>query len=680
MRSFDTTEEIAVRNDVISAEAQLQTLRECLMAHEMTHLTPVMRQLAGQRLNGSQQLELRAFELLAQAADVNQPVDDLLMPAKQLQLQAQTEQHPLAQAAALRALHWVQMRMRLHHSALESLARAAELYERCGLPGLMVQMRAARCRVMLSAEMHDELRVFCADMLSQPEKLSPPIHAMLLDYSASSYYYLALENIDTPAAEPYWRACLSQREDVLRMTREQKLRSQECLALLNLSVVTATNELAKASRSYIQQLRTQFGVDGYWAPWLKLCELLLQCVEGDRTTAWHALLDFDAWLEQGVLQGTRLREISLIAIRRYGRRWGYLEQALQACTAQIALERQHKRELSNSLGVTLSAVLERPQLLHQNALLAQHGTVLENSLMQRNLELGETLETLQREVAVRHAAEAALRQAHDNLEQKVLERSAELTQALQSLMQQEKQLGLSRLVVGMAHELNTPLGNARVAASAITGHAVELQHHLAQGALKRSQLSQLLNSVTEGGALVDRALKQISELVERFKGLSAHPAQEQCGHFDLCERLVYFRSNWEHSLHSRGVQLHLALPETLWLDGYPGACQVVFQHLLDNCLLHAFAGRKRGVITVRARREGGEIALCWEDDGCGIDPEQVSRVFDPFYTTQLGQTGMGLGLASVHSIIVNMMKGKVSLESSSGQGTRVLLRLPTNPN
>ena len=647
----------SVEIDSPSAEAQLQTLRECLMAHELTHV----------------------HQLLAQVADISQPFEDMLMPAKQLQLQAQTEQHPLAQAAALRALHWVQMRMRLHHAALDSLAKAADLYQRCGLPRLVAQMGAARCRVMLSAEMHDELCAFCADLLSRPDELTPPIHAMQLDCSASAYFYLALEQIDTPAAEPFWRECLHRREAVLQLTRTYQLRHQECLALLNYAVVTAICEMPKASGAYIDQLRAQFGVQGYWTAWLRLCELLIQCVEGDRTTAWHALLAFDAWLEADVLNSSRLREVSLSAVRRYGRRWGHLEQALQACVTQIAVERAHKRELSTSLGAILSAVMERPQLLQQNALLAQHGTALENSLMQRNQELSHTLDVLRQEVEVRQAAEAALRQAHDQLEHKVRERSAELTQALQSLMQQEKQLGLSRLVVGMAHELNTPLGNARVAASAITGQAAELQQHLQLGALRRSQLQVLLNSVTEGGALVDRALKQIGALVERFKGLSAHPAQEQCGHFDLCERLFYFRSHWEHSLRERGLSMTLALPETLWLDGYPGACQVIFQHLLDNCLQHAFAGRRQGSITVRARRDGGAIALSWEDDGCGVAPEHVARVFDPFYTTQLGQSGMGLGLASVHSIVVNLMKGQVSLESTPGQGTRVLLRLPTSP-
>lgn len=637
------------------AEAQLQTLRECVMAHELVHFTGTLAYLASCTLNASQALELAAFQLLSRAADVNQPPDDILIAARDLQLQAQTAQHPLAQAAALRALHWVQMRLRLHHAALDSLAKAAELYERCALPALAVQTRAARCRVMLSAEMHEELRAFCDDMLSQPATLTPAIHAMLLDHSASASYYLALEHIDQAEAEPHWRDCMLRRAQVLQMAREHGLRSQECLALLNLSVVCATREQAEDCRRHMQQLHAQFGHDGFWEPWLRLCAVLIQCVEGEREQAWQALLAYDAWLEQGALNHSRLREVSLMSIRRYGRRWGHLEQALHACMAQVANERRHKRELTNSLGATLSAVMERPQLLYQNALLAQHGTVLENSLMQRNQEL---------------------KQAHDELEQKVRERSAELAQALQSLMRQEKQLGLSRLVVGMAHELNTPLGNARVAASAITERASELQRSLAAGTLRRSQLDGLLDSVTEGGDLVERALLHISELVERFKGLSVHPSQESRTYFDLSERLHYFRNSWARTLKSRRIRMTLVTPETLWLQGYPSACQIVFQHLLDNCLQHAFKQRPQGAIMVSVEAVEGAVLVRWEDDGVGIAAEQLPQVFDPFYTTQLGQTGMGLGLASVHSMIVNLMHGQVTLESTHGHGTRVLLKLP----
>jgi signal transduction histidine kinase len=89
-----------------------------------------------------------------------------------------------------------------------------------------------------------------------------------------------------------------------------------------------------------------------------------------------------------------------------------------------------------------------------------------------------------------------------------------------------------------------------------------------------------------------------------------------------------------------------------------------------------FAGRSQGLISVTAELVEDAVLIRWQDDGCGIAEEHVASVFDPFYTTQLGQTGMGLGLASVHGMVVNLMKGQVSLESTPGQGTCILLRLP----
>lgn len=676
MSASETRSYAATASEVAEAEPQLQILRNCLLAHEMAHLSSTLQQLAERRLNGSQALELAAFQLLARAGDTAVAVEELLMPAKSLQLQAQTEQHPLAQAAALRALHWVQMRLRLHHAALDSLAKAAELYARCALPRLATQMRATRCRVMLSAEMYLELLQFCAEMLAQPGQLTPAIHVMLLDCAASGAYYLALEEPDETAAAPLWRDCLARRELVLRRAREFGLASQECLALLNLAVVSASCEQAGASRDYMAQLCDKFGRDGYWTPWLQLCALLADCADGARERAWPALLAYHQGLANDGLYGTRLREITLYALRRYGRRWGHLEAALQATIAQVGLERGHKRALATSLGETLSAVMERPQLLYQNALLAQHGTVLENSLVQRNQELGEALETLRREVAVRQAAEQALQAAHDRLEQQVRERTDELGQAMRSLMQQEKQLGLSRMVVGMAHELNTPLGNARVAASAITAQAEDLRRGLDGGALRRSQVAGLLDNVTQGGQLVDRALAQINRLVERFKGLSGHPTQEPASRFDLAERLRFCAGQWTQGLQQRGVTLTMTLPDQLWLHGYPGTCQLVFQHLLDNCLQHAFVRRGGGAIVVEARAGADAAVLDWSDDGCGIAPEHLAQVFEPFYTTQLGLTGAGLGLASVHSMVVSLMRGQITLDSTPQRGTRVSLRLP----
>lgn len=664
-------------------EALLQQVREFLTAFELAHFSTVLQQLVQSPLTASQRLESQAFQVLAMSLDPQALPHDLLLEAKNLQLQAQAQQHPMAQAAAWRAMQWIQTRMRLYHAALDSCARAGELYERCGQTALAVQMQAMRCTVLFGCEMHLELRQACADLLAQGDALSTPVRNLLLGYAASSAFYLAIEEADEASAAPHWEDCLALRAAGLHMARQAGLRYHECLGQLNLAAVHATRGDAGACRHALDAFHRLCGPDDiqpYWRLALRTIDVLLRCVEDERAAAWQGLLEFDAELAQEPPHSNGSREMVAYAIHRYGRRWGYLEQTLQASLGQIKAERRHKRDLATALGDALSAVMERPHLLHENAQLAQHGTALENSLTQRNAELNTALTRMQAEVTERLAAEAALQRAHDELEEQVRQRSAELELAMRALLQQEKQLGLSRMVVGMAHEINTPLGNARVAASAMSEQSQVLRQQLDEGQLRRSQLQELLGNLVQGGSLLERAIQQISQLVQRFKSLSSHPRQEAAGPLDLGELLRLCQANWRSQLDERAVTLTLRLPAAVPMAGYPEALFEVFQQLFENCLQHAFHGRDRGQITVDAVLDDGAIAIEWIDDGCGIAPENLSKVFEPFFTTRMGSTGTGLGLASVHSLVVDLMKGRVSVDAAPDGGTRVRLRLPQPPD
>lgn len=669
---------VAAQQSKVRSEALLQQVRAFVTGFELAHFPTILQQILAIPLSASQRLELQAFQVLAHSLDAHARPHDLLLQAKQLQLQAQAQQLPMAQAAAWRALQWIQTRMRLYHAALDSCARAGELYQRCGQPALALQMRAMRCTVLFGSEMYLELRQCCAELLAHPSELAAPVHNLLLNYAASAAYYLALEEEQQAAALPWWEECLAQRAAALQLARNAGLHYHECLALLNLAAVHATRGHAPACRAALDEFHRVCGaadVQPYWKLALRTIDLLLQCMEGERTAAWQALLEFDALLALEPPHSSGSREIVAYAIHQYGRQWGYLEQTLQACQGQVRLERRHKRELATALGEAIEAVMERPHLLHQNAQLAQQGTALENSLAQRNIELQQALAAMQAEAAVRRQAEAALQRAHDQLEEQVRQRSAELERALRTLLQQEKQLGLSRMVVGMAHEINTPLGNARMAASAMTEQGQLLRQQLADGQLKRSQLQTLLDQQVLGGALLERAIRQISELVQRFKSLAGAQRQEDAHRFDLRQLLERAAQQWQERLAAGGAALRLELPDTLAMTGYPVALMEVFDLLLDNCMVHAFAQRG-GQIVVQAVRDGPELIVDWRDDGSGVDPEHLARVFEPFFTTQLGRTGAGLGLATAHGMVVDLMRGRITLGSAPGGGTVVQLRLP----
>jgi signal transduction histidine kinase len=112
------------------------------------------------------------------------------------------------------------------------------------------------------------------------------------------------------------------------------------------------------------------------------------------------------------------------------------------------------------------------------------------------------------------------------------------------------------------------------------------------------------------------------------------------------------------------------------MDSYPGPLGQVITNLFNNALEHAFGGRAGGEIVITTRRgEGDRVVIEFGDNGTGIAEENLRRVFDPFFTTRLGQGGSGLGLNIVHNIVIGLLGGHISVASHGG-GTTFTVTLP----
>ncbi|MDT8998937.1 HAMP domain-containing sensor histidine kinase [Paucibacter sp. APW11] len=640
-----------------------------------------------------QSLELEALALLFRPQDAGYSAQSALAQVTLLLGRCQTAQAALAEAAAWRALQWHQMQLKLFKPALHSAAMAAALYDREGEAELSIAMRAGRCKVLYMAEMYPELRQTAAELLSESATIGPKTLHLVLNSAATAAYYLAIEidaerlYSDEPEraaalnaqATALWDECLRHHRAALQLADTHGLVPQNYFSHVNLAVVCATLGLPDECRLHMAALGEadvdENHVPGWWQ-WREHCEVLLLCHSAGPAEAMAALLAAEQRLAAAPNRITGVMEATLQAIERFGQRWGFYDEALRASMAHLQSQRQLTRDLGKALDDTAVAVMEQPRLLHENAELARQGSALESSLLQRNAELSNTLGRLQAEASIRHAAEAALQAAHDELEQQVAARTAELEQAMLTLMQQEKQLALSRMVAGMAHEMNTPLDNARMATSAIQERSRELKAMLAQGGLRRVQLQQLLQALEQGGDLMGRALARVSHLLQRFRSLAQHQGREQSAEFDLVELLLATAQSWQNLLHQQAVRLQLELPDDAPLRGYPDAIRQVLQQLLENSLQHGLRERSDGLITLRLQPCPDQLELAWADNGCGISAEHLPHVFEPFFTTQLGRSGTGLGLASVHSLVVDLMGGQLCLDSEPGQGTCITITLP----
>jgi|GEM_PF-1796697 len=263
------------------------------------------------------------------------------------------------------------------------------------------------------------------------------------------------------------------------------------------------------------------------------------------------------------------------------------------------------------------------------------------------------------------------------LEQQVSVRSAELREAMNQLVHNETLASLGSLVAGVAHELNTPLGNAITVVTSISYWLIELREAVAQQRLKRSSLDGFIDSADAACALLERNLQRAIELIASFKGVAADQANARRRKFEL-DKLVQqtlVAAMYQHK--RKPVRVETAIPADIMLDSFPGLLEQVLIQLVDNAVLHGLAERNALTISVRAQRRGdAEVQLDFDDDGVGMSSQVSQHAFDPFFSTRMGQGGSGLGLYMLHKLVQGPLGGSLELHSGSGQGTHFSIVLP----
>lgn len=286
----------------------------------------------------------------------------------------------------------------------------------------------------------------------------------------------------------------------------------------------------------------------------------------------------------------------------------------------------------------------------------------------------------------------ALRLHASTLEDRVTQRTnelqntnAELTNTLNhlknaqsSLVESEKLASLGRLVAGVAHELNTPLGNAITVVSTIEDRFSELTAKVNNGTtLRKSELIELLNNTQKGHDLLRRNVEKAAELIRDFKQVAIDQSSEMRRHFDakqvIEETLITIRPRFKHS----PFKIETSLAEEIVMDSFPGPFGQVLTNLMLNSLTHAFEDRSSGTVRLTARQVTDScVQILCEDDGIGMKESVRKRIFDPFFTTKMGRGGSGLGLNIVHNIVTGLLGGRIAVTSLPGQGTRFEITLP----
>ena len=303
------------------------------------------------------------------------------------------------------------------------------------------------------------------------------------------------------------------------------------------------------------------------------------------------------------------------------------------------------------------------------------------------------------DISDRKSTEAALVDARDGLENSLTELARQkanvesahsdlssvlvtLKQAQTNLITSEKMASLGSLVAGIAHELNTPIGNSLLTATALDDMVAEFERKYVGGGIKRSALESHLADTKLACGIMTSSLRRAADLITSFKQVAVDQTSDKRRRFDLNEVIRDTLATFHAQLKRANCETQVDCGTTLVIDSYPGGVGQVLSNLINNALLHAFEGRSSATMAITAREiPGDQILLVFSDDGVGMPPKILHQVFDPFFTTKMGQGGSGLGMNIVYNIVTGMLGGSIEIESSPEKGTSVTIRIPrTAPN
>ncbi|NQZ11572.1 MAG: hypothetical protein HRT35_30850 [Algicola sp.] len=262
--------------------------------------------------------------------------------------------------------------------------------------------------------------------------------------------------------------------------------------------------------------------------------------------------------------------------------------------------------------------------------------------------------------------------------QEALDTMENLIATQDELAQSEKQVGLGKMVAGVSHELNTPLGIGITAISLLETQVDNLKNKMENGKLTKAAFERFFDEAGSSATLVNANLRKACDLVASFKQVSGEQF-DQFSEFDLGGSIDTVIASLQDRVSAKQHTLDYCSAGVVTINSCANAFTFIITVLVENALAHAFdgheEGRSDGQISVSIDTVENDVLLKVTDNGKGIEAEALALIFDPFYTSKRGSGHCGLGLHTVFNVVHHKLGGSIDCKSQPGQGCCFVITL-----
>lgn len=252
---------------------------------------------------------------------------------------------------------------------------------------------------------------------------------------------------------------------------------------------------------------------------------------------------------------------------------------------------------------------------------------------------------------------------------------SDLKEAQFELIEKEKMASLGGLVAGMAHEVNTPIGICVTGASHLQAESSLFKEKIEAGTANDQDLYDFLDDVNESCLILLNNARRAADLVGSFKMIAVDQSSNKIRDIVVAKYLDEVMLSLRPMLKKLPHEITINCNENINLRTIPGALSQVLTNLITNSISHAFEGRESGRIHIDVTESDG-VTINYNDDGIGMDPKALSKLFEPFYTTKRGFGGSGLGAHLIYNLVTQSLAGKLSVSSQPGEGLFFKITLP----